>query len=74
MYGGVLADGEDTSMLLSNSYITINKVPAVISTTPINIFKLTCSLRITNESISVMTILNLSIDATFAVEPNCNAL
>ena len=48
---------------------TMNSVPAVISTQPIRDFAVKSSCRNTNARTSVMTMLNLSIGATFDTSP-----
>ena len=56
------------------NYNTINKVPAVISTEPINDFIVNCSCKNVKANIKVITTLNLSIGTTLDASPICNAL
>ena len=60
-----------TSKLLH--YHTIKTVPTVINPQPINVLIVSVSCKKITARNTVMTILNLSIAATSATLPNCNA-
>ena len=54
-------------------YHTIKTVPTVINPQPINVLIVNVSCKKITARNTVMTILNLSIAATSATFPNCNA-
>ena len=54
-------------------YHTIKTVPTVINPQPINVLIVSVSCKKITARNTVMTILNLSIAATSATLPNCNA-
>ena len=65
-----------TTHFLTNKFLhyhTIKTVPTVINPQPINVLIINVSCKKITARNTVMTILNLSIAATSATFPNCNA-
>lgn len=65
-----------TTHFLTNKFLhyhTIKTVPTVINPQPINVLIVNVSCKKITARKTVMTILNLSIAATSATLPNCNA-